>query len=245
MAEMVEVNANLMGPAAVQGAFDEADVAAGTEHPIFGFRGTALALRDAHPLPVDGMSRNRFVDNAGSLAQDSRDEREINLRHGPRGKLTGERAMGRVVLRHYESAAGFLVQAMDDAGTFLSPDAGKILAVREKCVHQGMLLMPRARVHDDSRRLVQDEEVVVLEKNFERYLFRLRFDFFDRRLAQFHDVASANKIARPRRFSIQPNESFPDQRLEAGTRKGGQSQGQKTVEPLPGLFLFDRELDHG
>ena len=46
-------------------------------------------------------------------------------------------------------------------------------------VHQSMLLMSGARVHDDSRRLVQHEQVVVFENYFQRDLLRLRFDLFD------------------------------------------------------------------
>src|SRR5438874_13714614 len=87
--------------------------------------------------------------------------------------------MGRVVLRDHESAAGFLVQTMDDAAKFLSADAGKIRAMRQQRVHQSMLLMPRAGVHDDSGGLVEHEEIVVLENNVELHLLRLRFDFLE------------------------------------------------------------------
>jgi hypothetical protein len=38
MAEVMEVDADLMGPAAVENAFDKADVAGGTQNPVFSFR---------------------------------------------------------------------------------------------------------------------------------------------------------------------------------------------------------------
>ena len=245
MAEVMEVHPDLVGPAAVQDAFDEADLVAGTKNAILGFRGAALASRDAHPLAVHGMTRDGFVDDSRSLAQDSSDEGEIDFRHRPRGKLAGQIAVGRVVLRDDESAAGFLVQTMNNSRAFLSPDAGKILAVRQECVHQGMRLMPRARMHDDAGRLVEHEEIVVLENDVELYLFRLRFDLLEFRFPQFHHVAGAHQIARPGRFPIEADESVANQRLKPGARKGRERFRQNAVEPLARLFAGDGELDHG
>jgi hypothetical protein len=64
MAEVMEVHSDLVSPTAVQDAFDEADFLAGTKDAVLGFRGAALASRDAHPLPVHGMAGDRFVDDA-------------------------------------------------------------------------------------------------------------------------------------------------------------------------------------
>jgi hypothetical protein len=73
---------------------------------------------------MDGMTRNRLVDDPRFLAHDSGHEREINLRHRPRGKLPGKIAMGRVVFRDHETAARFLVEAMNDSRALLPADAG-------------------------------------------------------------------------------------------------------------------------
>jgi hypothetical protein len=134
---------------------------------------------------------------------------------------------------------------MDDSGAFLSTDAGKILAMREERIHQGMRLMPRARVHDDAGRLVEHEEIVVLEKDVELYLFRLRFNFLELRFPQFNLVAGADQIARPGWFPIQADEPVANQRLESGAREGGERFRQDTIEPLARLFAGDGELDHG
>ena len=77
---------------------------------------------------------------------------------------------------------------MDNPGAFFSSDAGKILAMREQRVHQSVLLMPRARMHDEPGRLVEHEQIVIFEKDFELHLLRPRFDFLDLRLAQFHEI---------------------------------------------------------
>ena len=184
-----------------------------TRYSVFAERPWRRAI--AHPLPVDRVTGDGFIDYAGTVAQDSRDQREIDLRHRPGGKLAGKIAMGRVVFRHYERPAGFLVQPMDDPGTFLPPDAGKILAMREESVDERVLRMPRARMHDDSGRLVQDEQIVVLENDVEADLFRLRFDLLDLRFAHFHDVTGADEIARARRLPVE------DSQIPPGSGSGG------------------------
>ena len=153
--------------------------------------------------------------------------------------------MGRVVLRDHESAAGFLVETMNNAGTFFSSDAGQILAMGEERIHERVLLMPRAGMHDDSRRFVENEEIVVFENYVEFYLLRLRFDFLDLGFAQLHSVAGAHGIARAGGFTIEQDEAIADQRLESGSGKGGKRLGEKTVQALSRLFRWNDELDHG
>src|SRR4051812_30080543 len=79
MAEMMEVHPDLVGAAAVQNAFDQADFAVGTEDPVFCLRRAALTPRYAHPLPVDWVTRNRLVDNTAMRPRQPRDQREIDF----------------------------------------------------------------------------------------------------------------------------------------------------------------------
>jgi hypothetical protein len=57
-------------------------------------------------------------------------------------------------------------------------------------------------MHHQPGRLVQNEQVVVLEENLEGNLFRQRFDLFDGRFCEFDHVAGANGIARPGCLSV-------------------------------------------
>jgi hypothetical protein len=145
---------------------------------------------------MDGMTSDGFVDYACLFAHDSSNQGEVNFCHGSRRKLAGKIAMGRVVLRDDESAAGFLIQTMNNSWAFLSPDAGKIVAVRQERINQRVLLMTGARMHHDAGRLVQDEEIVVFENHFERYLLWLRIDLLDLRLSQLHKIAGASEVPR-------------------------------------------------
>ena len=153
--------------------------------------------------------------------------------------------MGRVVLGHDQAAARFLVQTMHDPGPFFSADPGKVLAMGQEGVDQGMLLMSGAGMHDQTGRFVQDQQIVVLEQDFEGDRFRLRFDLLELGLGQFHGVAGTDRIAGPGNFAVEFNELFSNQGLEAGPGKGGERQGEKAVEARTGVFFFDLEFDHG
>ena len=65
MAEVMEVDANLMGATTVDRAFDQARVGARTQNPIFGLGRAARALRDAHFFAVHRMARDWRIDAAG------------------------------------------------------------------------------------------------------------------------------------------------------------------------------------
>jgi len=204
-----------------------------------------LPARDAHPLPVDRMPRNCFVDHARCLSRGAGDECEIDFPHRAGGKLSGEIAMGRVISCDDESAAGFLVEPVHDPGPFFSADAGKIFAMGEERVDQSMLLMARAGMHHQTGWLVQDKEIVVFEKNLERHRLGLGFDLRDFRFAQFDDLPRAHRIARAGSVSIHGDEPVANESLKSCPGKRGQRLGEKAIEPLAGVFACDFELDHG
>lgn len=152
--------------------------------------------------------------------------------------------MGRVVLGDDKDTAGFFVEPMDDPRPFLAADHRKIFAVGQERVHQRVLLMPSAGMNHEARRLVQDDEIVVFEKNIERHRLRLRVDLGHFRFAHFDDRSRPHGIARPRRFSVHGHEVFSNEGLKSGPRKGGECLGEKSIQPLAGVCALDFELDH-
>ncbi len=71
--------------------------------------------------------------------------------------------MGKVVLRHDQQPAGVFVDAVDDARTDFSVDAGQaVSAVVQKSVDEGPVGVARRRVDDHALRLVHDQQVIVL-----------------------------------------------------------------------------------
>jgi len=62
-------------------------------------------------------------------------------------------------------------------------------------VDQSMRLVSGARMHDQPRRFVEHEQVVVFEENLERNLLSLRVNFTKRRNGQPNYIAGAHRLA--------------------------------------------------
>lgn len=87
MSEVMQMNADLMGPPGVNRAFNETHVAVRFENAIIGFRRAPPPSRNTHSLPVDRVAGDRRVDRPGFLAWRAGDEREIGFSGGAFGKL--------------------------------------------------------------------------------------------------------------------------------------------------------------
>lgn len=234
--EIVKVDADLVGAATVQNAFDQAHVAARTQNAIIRFRRSSLTARDTHALPMNRVALDCFVDDASSLSRSPGHESQIDFSHGAGGKLFGKIAVSRVVLGNDKRAAGFFVEPMHDAGPFLSADRREILAMGQERVDQRMRLMTRPRMHNEPSRFVENEEIAVLEKDLERHRLGLRIALFNLGFAHFDNVAGVNGVARSRLLPIHVDESLADQCLEADPREGGERQSESAIEPLSCLF---------
>jgi hypothetical protein len=87
--EMMKMHAYLMGPSAVQPAFDQTGPNTRPNDAILGFGRASAQSRRAHLLPVDWMSSDFFFDYSNRLAQSSSYQRKINLLHRTVSKLLG------------------------------------------------------------------------------------------------------------------------------------------------------------
>ena len=95
-------------------------------------------------------------------------------------------------------------------------------------------MIPSAGMHDQSCRLVQDKQIIILEKNFERHLLRLGFDFLKGRFGKLDEIVRPDKIPRAGRFSIQRDESLRESTFaDARREKSGQFQSQEPIQPEP------------
>ncbi len=75
--------------------------------------------------------------------------------------------------------------------------------------------MTGSRMDHQAGRLIDDNQIVIFEKNVERYCLRLIVDLFRRRLGQPDFISAPDEIARPRRCAIEPDETAPNQLLQA------------------------------
>ena len=128
MTKVMKVDANLMGSTCVKFAFDKADeirTCGSTslrKDPILGFRGATAAAGHVHLFSIHRVPRDRRLDDAASFRRRPGYQREIDFARRPLGKLSGQIAMTRIVLRHDERAARFFIETMHDAGAFLAAD---------------------------------------------------------------------------------------------------------------------------
>ena len=141
------------------------------------------------------MPADRSVDRAAGTFEGPGDEREIDFLYLALGELPRELLVRPVIFRDDETTARLLVETMNNAGTLLSADPGEAGAMMEQGVDQGMRLVSGAGMHDQPRRFVEHEQVVVLEKNLERNFLGLCVDFMKRRNGQPNDIAGAHCLA--------------------------------------------------
>ena len=141
------------------------------------------------------MPPDRGVDRTAGTFEGPNNEREIDFRYLTLGELSRELLMRPVIFRDDETTARLLVETMNNAGTLFSADPGEAGAMMKQGVDQSMRLVSGARMHDQPRRFVEHEQVVVFEENLERNLLGLRVNFTKRRNGQPNDIAGAHRLA--------------------------------------------------
>ena len=107
----------------------------------------------------------------------------------------------------------------------------------EQCIDQGVLLMASARMNDKSSRLVDNNDIVVLEQNLDRNGLWLTCDLYRWRLRYFDFIAGANRLAWPRSCAVEPNKPGADQLLESGSRVFRELPCQKAIEAKLCIFF--------
>ena len=106
--------------------------------------------------------------------------------------------------------------------------------------------MAGRRMDDEARRLVEGEEMLVLEQHGERHLLgRHLAPLGERRQGDLDLVAQGQPARRLRgRVAVDPHPPLRDPGLEAGAgdvRPVGQVAPQDVVEPLPGVAAVGAE----
>src|SRR6266550_3024838 len=179
---MMKMHTNLMGASAIQPAFDQARLIPRANDAVLSFGRSSPRRSHTHSLSMHGVPANFFFDHARLFAQFSGDERKINLFDPPLCKLPRQFSMRLIVLRDNKTAACFFVETVNDPGSFFAADSREGRAMAEQCVDQGVLPMTRARMNDEPRRFIDDNDIFVFEQNLKWNRLRLIVDLFQRRL---------------------------------------------------------------
>src|SRR2546430_11181901 len=128
---------------------------------------------------------------------------------------------------------------MNNPRSLLAADAGKISAMRKQGVDQCAALAAGARMNQNSRRFVYNNQVVVFEQNGERDLFRDQIKRLNGWLDQDNAIARSYNVARTRHCAVNCNEPIADKRLDSRTRKLACRIGKKAVQPRAHIRSFN------
>ena len=157
--------------------------------------------------------------------------------------LRGKALMRRIVFRNDQQAAGVLINAVHDARPVFAVDAGQAVpAVIHQCIDQRAAPVSRRGMHDHAARLVDHNDVAVLEHNVQRNVFRN-----DIHLAQVGQtdrdlLASIQFVILFQRFTVRGNRLLRQQILGSRPRQPFNLLRQPAVDPLAGVLRCSRQL---
>jgi hypothetical protein len=103
--------------------------------------------------------------------------------------------------------------------------------------------MPGTRVNDKSRRLVNDDQVVIFEENIKRDRLWPGLDFFQWRLSEINLVSTSDDLAWPAGQFVESNKPVADQLLKSGTGEFWKALCQKLIEANLCFVRWHDKLD--
>lgn len=254
MAEMGEVDTDLVGPSGLELAGQQGGdrlavfPGEGFQHLPMG-HGFAAALADGHFLAIMRMPVDRLIDGAAGPVRHAPDKGHVAAPHlagaAMVGELGGERLVGAVVFRDDHQAGGVLVQPVDDAGPLHAADAGeRRAAMGDQRVDQCAGFMARGGMDHEVLRLVDDDEVAVLEHDIERDILAFRLGGSGGRNVDCDRIPRIDMISGvANRGTANVHLACEDQRFQARARQVRAAHGEHTVQPPRSLVASDCHLD--
>ena len=184
MAPAGEVDADLVRPAGAETAFDQSgviverafDAVASDRRSAFSFPD------DSHLFAVDGAA----ADVAGNLARGrgghSPHKGGVGAIDPARGEITRQGLVRGLGLGNDHQAAGIFVETVDNARPADPADAGEApAAMSEQSFDEGAVEVSGGGVHNHAGRLVDDDQMGILETDIEIDLLRGRRPIFNLR----------------------------------------------------------------
>src|SRR4029077_3020582 len=110
MPKMLKMDSNLMCPATVQPALEQARLSSTAYHFEIRFRFSPTFARDRHPFAMTPRTREGGNNCSGTPTQLPGDERQVNLFNRAGSELSGKLLMGKIILCHRQAAACFFIQ---------------------------------------------------------------------------------------------------------------------------------------
>ena len=252
---MRQMHANLVCAPGFENETDKRDVSAGffsREHlNHFVVRlgtATGLAARDGDFHAVRAAAPEARIDGAGGPRQPSPNEGKIAAVEAAVAtvalELLRQSLMRRIGLGDHEQARRVLVQPMDNSRPLDAADAREaISAVGDQGVYEGARRVSRRRVNDETRRLVDHDQIVVFIDGVERKIFALDAGYFRFRQTDRVSHAGFDRCPRLPYRRTGANVAIADERLDAGAAHAIDLRGKPTIDALARIFGTCDNLD--
>ena len=235
-----EVDADLVRPAGLETNAEERARRQDLEHLEVRDRVARRGRVERVATGVGAVSSDRSLDSPALGARRPDNEGEI----APLEAATADEVLQTAVRlgrpRDDDEAGGVAVEAVDDAGAL---ELAARNAVREQALHERPPSQARRRMHDDSGRLVDDEQVLVLVGDAKAQLLRLE-GFGGRRAAVELDRLAAGKSeALGAATAVDADRAAREETLGLGARSDLWQRGQEAVEALAGGLVRNRAAE--
>ena len=160
-------------------------------------------------------------------------------------ELGHERGLGGIGLGHHQQAGGIAVEPVHDPGPADSGHGAERLATSrgsaQQGMHQGPGRMACRRMDHHPRRLVHDQQVIVLVHDLERDVLGHEGGIRRRGQGDPQELAPGQAVARPARPPVDQRPTVPQQPLRVGPRDA-RHRGHGHVDPSGGGGAFQDPL---
>ncbi len=160
------------------------------------------------------------------------------------GELRRQRLVRGVGLGHHHQPGGVLVEPVHDARPLDAADAGQAgAAVGDQRIDQRAGFVAGGRMHDETFRFVDDDDVVVLVDDVERDVLRFRLGGNGGRHVDCDRIARGDMISGVANGpGADRNRTCEDQGFQSRPRQLRRSRRQHAVEPNRTFVARDRDI---
>jgi len=227
VSDISHVNANLMGAAGFEFHFQQGRSGQMTGHPVVRDCRSSIAPHDLTSA-IDRMAAQGLL-NATAGDNPPPDQRLIRALDPPALHGRNQKAMGIERAGDQQTATGVLVQAMDQTRpgqTFQAP------IKMQQCVDQRALGMAGAGVHDQTRRLVDNQQLLLLDQNLQVNGLRTRVAWVRLQgCLKQHLLATADRLTRLGGLPVKEDPALSNPTGDAAARIVGPALGQYLIKP--------------
>ena len=188
------------------------------------------------------MAGDGCADCSGVAGRISAEDGEVDFFGGSGSELFGESEVYAVCLGHDHAAAGFFVEAMDNTGAgHAANPAEASFAMMQQRVNQRVFLVAGGGMDDESWRFVEDEQIVILEKNVQRNVFRLSGCGPGFGPDDFYDFSEPGVVCGFDPLPVDRNVAPLYEALDGATGDDGEMLAQVIIESFGRERLFDND----